>query len=268
MCWGNKWKKSVEFSLENSAAYVSTGVAKAGGAEQQEGPLLSLSMQCAELPPGHRGGSILGGSPLHRSPTCLSSCKALSTPSFAALFWSQQHKRRAYQAEEQGAHTRCLHGPGVRHPRSPRNTPLQWLPRPGSGDHLNGQQFLQCFWRQVPGPTVGPKKSKNRKKISKQSKDKKTARLASLVYLTLTNPTQTKPLWGLSSGLPSTTEQHQAGATVGPMAGLDHSCTGKCATTGEERPPATIIPMSSSSVTSWSQSEMTLQFINGNSSWQ
>lgn len=116
-----------------------------------------------------------GGSSLHRSPAHLSSCTTLTTLFFATLFWLQQHKSRVYQVQEQAAHTRCLHGPDVRHPRSPRNTPLQWLPRPGSGDRLNGQQFLQCFWRQAPGPTVGPKKGKNRRKISKQSKDKKTA---------------------------------------------------------------------------------------------
>ena len=155
------------------AVCVSTGVAKARG-EEHEGPLPSLSMQHAE-PPVQQGQIHLGGSSLHRSPARLSSCTTLTTLIFATLFWLQQHKSRVYQVQEQAAHTRCLHGPDVRRPRSPRNTPLQWLPRPGSGDHLNGQQFLQCFWRQAPGPTVGPKKGKNRRKISKQSKDKKTA---------------------------------------------------------------------------------------------
>lgn len=130
-----------------------------------------------------------------------------------------------YQVQEQAAHTRCLRGPDVRRPRSPRNIPLQWLPRPGNGDHLNGQQFLQCFWRQAPGPTGGPKKGKNRRKISKQSKDKKTARLASLVCLTLVSPLRLNLSGGCTAGLPRPTEQHQAGAMC-RMACLDHFCTG------------------------------------------
>lgn len=61
--------------------------------------------------------------------------------------------------------TRYPHGPAVRHPRSPRSTPLQWLPRPGSGDRQNGQQSLLCFWRQDPGRAVEPKKANTERKL-------------------------------------------------------------------------------------------------------
>lgn len=158
-------EESVEFSLENSAVRVQYVYQ-----QEQQKPGENRKAHChhclcsMQSPQCNKGRSIWGGSSLHRSPARLTSCTTLTTRIFATLFWLQQHKSRVYQVQEQATHTRCLRGPDVRRPRSPRNTPLQWLPRPGSGDRPNGQQFLQCFWRQAPGPTVGPKKGKNRRK--------------------------------------------------------------------------------------------------------
>ena len=92
-------------------------------------------------------------------------------PTFSTRISTQPHKRRARGLQGQAVRTRYPHGPAVRRPHSPRSTPLQWRPRPGSGDRRNGQQFLQCFWRQDPGPAAGPARANRKNGISERPKD-------------------------------------------------------------------------------------------------
>lgn len=133
---------------------------------------MSPSMPQGELLECHSGLRHIG-SPLHPSPPCQSSWKTPSHtfPSHSILDIATQ---RVCQLQERAIHTQCPRGPAVHHPRNPRSTPLQWLPRPGSGDHRNGQQFLQCFWRQDPGPAVGPKRVKTGRKLVSSPKTMKT----------------------------------------------------------------------------------------------
>lgn len=76
--------------------------------------------------------------------------------------------RGACRSQDWAVLTRCHRGPAAHRPHSPKSTPLQWQPRPGNGGRRNGQRFSQCFWRQDPGPAVGPKRLKiGRRSVSR-----------------------------------------------------------------------------------------------------
>lgn len=192
---------------------------------EHEGPLPSLSMQHAE-PPVQQAADPSGGQP---SPSQPCTSDQLHNPHHTYLchliLVSSNTKAECIRYRNR-LH---IHGGPVaqtpRRPRSPRNTPLQWLPRPGSGDRPMGSNFYNVSGGKPLDQLWGLKKVKTGGKISKQS-NKKTAWLASLECPTLVNPFRLNLSGGCTAGLPRPTEQHQAGASMCRMACSDLSCTG------------------------------------------